>query len=244
MLSISVPCVNTSYDANRIIVLVRGNNSLSQRGLFITVEGGEGVGKSTNMAYIENCLRDSGIDLQVTREPGGTALGEELRQLLLQVREQSVSATTELLLIFAARAQHMEELIEPALAAGRWVLCDRFTDATYAYQSGGRGIDAATVRSLEKLVLGALRPDCTLLLDAPVDVGMARARGRGELDRFEREEIDFFERVRATYLRLAQDGEGRYRVIDASQPLEDVQQQIHKVCRDLLRCTAAGVVSE
>ena len=217
---------------------------MSQRGLFITVEGGEGVGKSTNMAYIENCLRDSGIDLQVTREPGGTALGEELRQLLLQVREQSVSATTELLLIFAARAQHMEELIEPALAAGRWVLCDRFTDATYAYQSGGRGIDAATVRSLEKLVLGALRPDCTLLLDAPVDVGMARARGRGELDRFEREEIDFFERVRATYLRLAQDGEGRYRVIDASQPLEDVQQQIHKVCRDLLRCTAAGVVSE
>jgi dTMP kinase len=196
------------------------------------------------MAYIENCLRDSGIDLQVTREPGGTALGEELRQLLLQVREQSVSATTELLLIFAARAQHLEELIEPALAAGRWVLCDRFTDATYAYQSGGRGIDAATVRSLEKLVLGALRPDCTLLLDAPVDVGMARARGRGELDRFEREEIDFFERVRATYLRLAQDGEGRYRVIDASQPLEDVQQQIHKVCRDLLRCTAAGVVSE
>ena len=217
---------------------------MSQRGLFITVEGGEGVGKSTNMAYIENCLRDSGIDLQVTREPGGTALGEELRQLLLQVREQSVSATTELLLIFAARAQHLEELIEPALAAGRWVLCDRFTDATYAYQSGGRGIDAATVRSLEKLVLGALRPDCTLLLDAPVDVGMARARGRGELDRFEREEIDFFERVRATYLRLAQDGEGRYRVIDASQPLEDVQQQIHKVCRDLLRCTAAGVVSE
>lgn len=217
---------------------------MSQRGLFITVEGGEGVGKSTNMAYIEDSLRDSGINLLVTREPGGTALGEELRQLLLQVREQPVSATAELLLIFAARAQHLEELIEPALAAGRWVLCDRFTDATYAYQSGGRGIDAATVRSLEKLVQGALRPDCTLLLDAPVDVGMARARGRGELDRFEREEIDFFERVRATYLRLAQDGEGRYRVIDASQPLENVQQQIHKVCRDLLRCTAAGVAGE
>lgn len=213
---------------------------MSQRGLFITVEGGEGVGKSTNMAYLENCLRDSGIDLLVTREPGGTALGEELRQLLLQVREQSVSATAELLLIFAARAQHLEELIEPALASGRWVLCDRFTDATYAYQSGGRGIDAATVRSLEKLVQGGLRPDCTLLLDAPVDVGMARARGRGELDRFEREEMDFFERVRATYLRLAEDGEGRYRVIDASQPLEGVQQQIHRICRELLRCTATG----
>lgn len=213
---------------------------MSQRGLFITVEGGEGVGKSTNMAYLENCLRDSGIDLLVTREPGGTALGEELRQLLLQVREQSVSATAELLLIFAARAQHLEELIEPALASGRWVLCDRFTDATYAYQSGGRGIDAATVRSLEKLVQGGLRPDCTLLLDAPVAVGMARARGRGELDRFEREQMDFFERVRATYLRLAEDGEGRYRVIDASQPLEGVQQQIHKVSRELLRCTPTG----
>ena len=213
---------------------------MSQRGLFITVEGGEGVGKSTNMAYLENCLRDSGIDLLVTREPGGTALGEELRQLLLQVREQSVSATAELLLIFAARAQHLEALIEPALASGRWALCDRFTDATYAYQSGGRGIAAATVRSLEKLVQGGLRPDCTLLLDAPVDVGMARARGRGERDRFEREEMDFFERVRATYLRLAEDGEGRYRVIDASQPLEGVQQQIHKICRELLRCTATG----
>lgn len=217
---------------------------MSQRGLFITVEGGEGVGKSTNMAYLENCLRDNGIDLLVTREPGGTALGEELRQLLLQVREQSVSAITELLLIFAARAQHLEELIEPALASGQWVLCDRFTDATYAYQSGGRGIDSAAVRSLEKLVQGALRPDCTLLLDAPVSVGMARARGRGELDRFEREEMDFFERVRATYLRLAEDGEGRYRVIDASQSLEAVQQQIHKVCRELLRCSAAGVSRE
>ena len=209
---------------------------MSRRGLFITVEGGEGVGKSTNMAFLEQRLRDSGVDLVVTREPGGTRLGEELRGLLLQVSEAPVCATTELLLIFAARAQHIHELIEPALAAGQWVLCDRFTDATYAYQSGGRGIAAASVRSLEKLVQGTLRPDCTLLLDAPVNIGMERARGRGELDRFEREQVDFFERVRATYLQLAQEGGGRYRLVDAAQPLERVQQQIDKICRELVRC--------
>jgi dTMP kinase len=214
---------------------------VSKRGLFITVEGGEGVGKSTNMAFLESLLRDSGIDLLVTREPGGTCLGEDLRELLLQVREEPVSPSAELLLIFAARAQHIEECIEPALAAGRWVLCDRFTDATYAYQSGGRGIEAATVRKLENLVQGSLRPDCTLLLDAPVSVGMSRAQGRGELDRFEREEVDFFERVRATYLQLAEESSGRYRVIDASQPLEVVQGQLLKVCRELLRCREKGI---
>ena len=150
---------------------------MSKRGLFITVEGGEGVGKSTNMAYLEAQLRDSGVDLLVTREPGGTRLGENLREVLLQVRDEPVSAMAELLLIFAARAQHLEERIVPALAAGQWVLCDRFTDATYAYQSGGRGIDAAEVRALEAQVQGDLHPDCTLLLDAPVGVGMTRARG-------------------------------------------------------------------
>jgi dTMP kinase len=213
---------------------------LSKRGLFITVEGGEGVGKSTNMAYLEAQLRDSGVDLLVTREPGGTRLGENLREVLLQVRDEPVSAMAELLLIFAARAQHLEERIVPALAAGQWVLCDRFTDATYAYQSGGRGIDAAEVRALEAQVQGDLHPDCTLLLDAPVTVGMTRARGRGELDRFEREEVDFFERVRSTYLQLAEEGGGRYRVIDASQPLEAVQAQLLKVCRELLRCRDSG----
>jgi dTMP kinase len=141
---------------------------------------------------------------------------------------------TELLLIFAARAQHINERIEPALAAGKWVLCDRFTDATYAYQSGGRGVDIDTVRQLEELVQGDLRPDYTLLLDAPVSIGMARARGRGELDRFEQEALDFFERVRETYLQLARGSTGRYRLIDASVSLEAVQRQLTTVCQELL----------
>ena len=208
---------------------------MERRGLFITVEGGEGVGKSTNMAFLAGQLQDAGVDLLVTREPGGTQLGEDLRALLLEVRQEPVSVMSELLLIFAARAQHINAVIEPALAAGRWVLCDRFTDATYAYQSGGRGIAAAQVSTLEHLVQDSLRPDCTLLLDAPVAVGMERARGRGELDRFEREESDFFERVRATYLQLAREGGGRYRVIDASRPLPEVQAELGRVARELLR---------
>ena len=208
---------------------------MGKRGLFITVEGGEGVGKSTNIDFISAQLRDSGIDLLVTREPGGTALGESLRGLLLDVRDEPVSAMAELLLIFAARAQHLSEVIEPALANGQWVLCDRFTDATYAYQSGGRGLDPAHIRSLETLVQDGLRPDCTFLLDAPVGVGLERARGRGELDRFEQEEAEFFERVRATYLQLAAEGSGRYRLIDASRPLAAVQEELSRVVRDLLR---------
>jgi dTMP kinase len=200
------------------------------------VEGGEGVGKSTNIAFLEKQLAGRGVDLVVTREPGGSSLGERVRQLLLAVDEEAVDAMAELLLVFAARAQHISTLIEPTLAAGKWVLCDRFTDATYAYQCGGRGIDRAAVSALEQLVQGELRPDCTLLLDAPVSTGMARAQGRGELDRFEREELAFFERVRATYLELAQASSGRYRIIDASQPLETVQQQLLKVCDELTAC--------
>lgn len=211
---------------------------MSSRGLFITLEGGEGVGKSTNMAFLEQQLQDHGVELVVTREPGGSRLGEDLRQLLLQVRDENISPMAELLLIFAARAQHISECIEPALAAGKWVLCDRFTDATYAYQSGGRGIARSAVSGLEKLVQGELRPDCTLLLDAPVSTGLERARGRGELDRFELEEIDFFERVRATYLDLAEQSSGRYRIIDASLPLEDVQRQLLKICKELTACWA------
>jgi dTMP kinase len=209
---------------------------MSARGLFITVEGGEGDGKSTNIAFLEKQLVGRGVDLVVTREPGGSSLGERVRQLLLAVDEEAIDAMAELLLVFAARAQHISTLIEPTLAAGKWVLCDRFTDATYAYQCGGRGIDRATVSALEQLVQGELRPDCTLLLDAPVSTGMARAQGRGELDRFEREELAFFERVRATYLELAQTSSGRYRIIDAGQPLEIVQQQLLKVCDELTAC--------
>ena len=209
---------------------------MSARGLFITMEGGEGVGKSTNMAFLEDYLRSHGVDVVVTREPGGTRLGEEIRELLLQVRQGQMSSMTELLLIFAARAQHISERIEPALAAGQWVLCDRFTDATYAYQSGGRGVDFDTVRRLEELVQGSLRPDYTLLLDVCVSTGMARARERGELDRIEQEAMDFFERVRATYLQLAEDSSGRYRVIDAGVALDEVQQQLLKIGRELLSC--------
>jgi dTMP kinase len=206
------------------------------RGLFITIEGGEGVGKSTNIAFLESFLRENGVELEVTREPGGTAMAEAIRGLLLEPREESVHPVTELLLMFAARSQHLHSRIEPALAAGKWVLCDRFTDATYAYQSGGRGIPAEMVRQLEQIVQGDLRPDYTLLLDAPVATGMARASERGELDRFEQEQLDFFERVRATYLQLAEESSGRFRLIDASRSLEEVQQQLHKVCRELLTC--------
>lgn len=203
------------------------------RGVFITFEGGEGVGKSTNIAFLQDYLRSRGVELVVTREPGGTRIGEEIRRLLLEVRDDAVAPMAELLLIFAARAQHIAEIIEPALCAGKWVLCDRFTDATYAYQCGGRGLDAAQVRTLETLVQGELRPDCTILLDAPVATGMERANGRGQLDRFEQEHEQFFERVRATYLRLAREGSGRYRVIDAGLPLEEVQQQLLATCREL-----------
>jgi dTMP kinase len=209
---------------------------MTTRGLFITVEGGEGVGKSTNIAFIEEQLKGHGRDLLVTREPGGSALGEEVRRLLLTVGDEPLDPMAELLLIFAARAQHISTRIEPALAAGRWVLCDRFTDATFAYQCGGRGLDRQVVTALEALVQGSLRPDCTLLLDAPADTGMARVRARGELDRFELEELAFFERVRATYLELAGRSGGRYRIIDASQSLDQVQQQLRYVCSELAAC--------
>lgn len=206
---------------------------MNTRGVFISVEGGEGVGKSTNIAFLAALLKGYGVDLLVTREPGGSDLGEEIRRLLLTAGSEPLDPMAELLLIFAARAQHIRTRIEPALAAGRWVLCDRFTDATFAYQCGGRGLDREAVSALEALVQGSLRPDYTLLLDAPAGTGMARVRARGELDRFELEELAFFERVRATYLELAGSSSGRYRLIDASQPLEQVQQQLRTVCGEI-----------
>ena len=209
---------------------------MESRGLFITVEGGEGVGKTTNMQFLQDHLRESGVDMVVTREPGGTALGEDVRELLLKPREEAMAADAELLLVFAARAQHLAQLVEPALARGQWVLCDRFTDATYAYQGGGRQLPMATIRELEQLVQGDLRPDYTLLLDCPVDVGMSRASARGELDRFEQEQAEFFQRVRDTYLQLARESSGRYHVVDASQPLESVESQLETVCAELLAC--------
>lgn len=208
---------------------------MSARGLFITIEGGEGAGKSTAAARLEDRLRRAGTPLLRTREPGGTALGEALRALLLDPSTE-VAAMAELLLIFAARAQHLAQLIEPALATGTWVLCDRFTDATYAYQGGGRQLGASPVTALESLVQRELRPDLTLLLDVPVELGLTRARGRGALDRFEREDLAFFRRVRDAYLRRAARGSGRYRVIDASRPQGEVDAAIDALGAQLLAC--------
>lgn len=213
---------------------------MTTTGLFITFEGGEGVGKSTALNFLQNYLAAADIPLVVTREPGGTPLGEEIRQVLLSVRDSHVDPLAELLLMFAARSQHLQEKIRPALNEGLWVLCDRFTDASYAYQAGGRRLPTLWVQQLEQLVQGDLRPDCTLLLDAPVETGIERARGRGGLDRFEREQRDFFQRVRDTYLRLARESSGRYRIVDASQPLEAVMSQIEEIGQDLLRCRTQG----
>jgi dTMP kinase len=203
-------------------------------GKFITVEGIEGVGKSTNIAHIRGLFEVSGIDVVMTREPGGTPLGEAIRGLLLDPRYIGMSPDCELQLMFAARAEHLAKVILPALGQGKWVLCDRFTDATYAYQGGGRGIDMEKIARLEQWVQGDFRPDLTVLLDVPVAVGLARAGNRGALDRFEQEQMDFFERVRQAYLDLAAHHDGRYRVIDANQPLAGVQHQLDEVLRPFL----------
>ena len=207
----------------------------SQTGKFITLEGTEGVGKSTNMDFMERWLNESGKELVVTREPGGTALGEKLRSVLLDAKEQSMCDDTELLLMFAARAQHLHEVIIPALKCGKWVLCDRFTDATYAYQGGGRGIDMTRIAELEQWVQGDLRPDMTLILDLPVDVGLERAGKRSTPDRFELEKDTFFSKVRETYLSRAADHPQRYRIIDASPSINDVQNSIRAVLEDLIQ---------
>lgn len=200
------------------------------KGLFITLEGGEGVGKSTNMAFIAKFLADNNIPFIQTREPGGTELAERVRGLLLTKNEsENWCDMAELLLMFAARAQHIDQLIKPALNEGKVVLCDRFTDATYAYQGGGRGLNKDQIIQLEQLVQGSLRPDLTLLLDAPLDVGMARAAERSELDRFEVEQMSFFEKVRDAYLERAADNAERFEIIDAAKSLAEVQAQLYKV---------------
>lgn len=202
-------------------------------GRFITVEGTEGVGKSTNLAFIQHWLEAQGHRVLVTREPGGTPLAEELRSLLLAPRDETVDPMAELLMVFAARAQHLEQVIKPALATGTWVLCDRFTDSTYAYQGGGRGFDQSVIAQLETLVQGELRPDLTVILDIEVEKGLARASRRSVPDRFEGEAVAFFERVRAVYRELAARAPNRYAVVDAGQPLEQVQQAIKQVLINL-----------
>ena len=205
---------------------------MQRQGKFITIEGGEGVGKSTNLAYLHGLLNSRGVSFVESREPGGTPLAEELRDTLLRERDETVGSDCELLLMFAARSQHLSRVIVPALTRGDWVVCDRFTDATFAYQGGGRGLDWDRIAQLEQMVQGDLRPDLTLLLDVPVEVGMDRARQRGELDRFEQEQLSFFERVRQAYLKRATEDPQRFRIIDASQPLVQVQQQIGFVIQD------------
>jgi len=209
------------------------SNVVSQ-GRFITVEGTEGVGKSTNMAFIESWLKESGKELVITREPGGTVLGEKLRGVLLDAKEQSMCDDTELLLMFAARAQHLQEVILPALESGKWVLCDRFTDSTYAYQGGGRGIELSRIAELEQWVQGDRRPDMTIILDLPVAIGLERAGKRSAPDRFELEKHDFFNNVRDAFLARAIENPKRYAVIDASPSLDQVQQSIQSVLEKLV----------
>ncbi|MCK7543229.1 dTMP kinase [Marinobacter bryozoorum] len=204
------------------------------RGRFITFEGTEGVGKSTQLETARSALEAAGIEVLVTREPGGTPMAEAIRELLLAPRQESVNSMTELLLMFAARAQHLHERIVPTLEQGTWVLCDRFTDATYAYQGGGRGVPQQQIAALEQLVQGDLRPDHVILLDAPVEVGMARARSRSAPDRFEREQAAFFQRIRDCYLERARLQPLRYHVVDAAQPLADVSRQVSGLITDLL----------
>ncbi|MCJ1884444.1 dTMP kinase [Pseudomonas sp. LA21] len=203
-------------------------------GLFITLEGPEGAGKSTNREYLAERLRERGIEVQLTREPGGTPLAERIRELLLSPSDEAMAVDTELLLVFAARAQHIAEVIRPALARGAVVLCDRFTDATYAYQGGGRGLPVERIAQLESFVQGDLRPDLTLVFDLPVEIGLSRAAARGRLDRFEQEGRAFFEAVRSTYLDRARAEPARYRIVDAAQPLADVQRSLDTLLPTLL----------
>jgi len=192
------------------------------KGRLISLEGGEGAGKSTLLSGLRAHFERSGMDVLYTREPGGTPVGEAIRALVLDPAHRDMAVETELLLMFAARAQLVSEVLQPALAAGRWVLCDRFTDASYAYQGGGRGVDAARIAELERIATGGLKPDLTLLLDLPVAHGRARASQRGDADRIEAERDDFFERVRSAYRARAQAEPRRFRIIDASQPADAV----------------------
>lgn len=197
-----------------------------ERGKFITVEGVEGVGKSTNMEFIVARIETAGFNVMRTREPGGTPMAEQIRQMLLQHGDEALPDLAELLLFFAARSLHIENAIRPALATGTWVICDRFTDASRAYQGAGRGQTMEKINTLANWTHGDLNPDLTVLLDAPEDIGMRRAQKRGATDRLESEQLSFYARVRQQYLALAEQEPERFAVIDASRPLAEVQAQI------------------
>jgi len=205
------------------------------RGRFITLEGIEGAGKSTVAQTVSEWLSARGITVQVTREPGGTPLAERVRKIVLERGQETVPPQAETLLMFAARAIHLENLIRPALARGEWVICDRFTDATRAYQGAGRGLDLDWIEQLAKAVHADVQPDCTLLLDLPVEAGLGRARGRSgqAADRFEAEREEFFERVRQGYLRIARAEPARVRIIDAARTLPEVKEQVERVLERL-----------
>ncbi|MFT5136420.1 MAG: dTMP kinase [Arenicella sp.] len=216
---------------------------------FITIEGQDGAGKSTNIAVIKKQLQQLNIDFLETREPGGTKFGESIRELMLGSNDHSFGDKAELLLMFAARAEHLESVVLPALATGKWVLCDRFTDATYAYQGGGRQLEMQTIAQLEQLVQGDFRPNLTILLDLPVEIGQSRTQQRADdaapEDRFEQQQLDFKQRVRDAYLGIAQSQPDRVKVVDASLALKDVEAAILKVLQDfvapiLLEASRAG----
>jgi len=203
-------------------------------GKFITIEGVEGAGKSTQLAFIKSYLAEQGKDFIVTREPGGTPLGETIRELLLSPSDDAMSVDTELLLMFAARAEHVHKVIKPALAAGKWVISDRFTDATFAYQGGGRGIETSRIESLADWTLLGLKPDLTFLFDLPVEIGQQRVleRNQGQ-DRFEQEKVDFFEKIRHCYLQRAHAEPQRIKIIDSSRSIAEIQQQLTVILNKL-----------
>jgi len=200
-----------------------------QQALFITLEGVEGAGKSTLMEFIADLFSKTGQEVIQTREPGGTKTGEQIRNILLDSNNIGLTNDTELLLMFAAREQHLQEVIKPALSSGKVVICDRFTDASYAYQGGGRGIEQSRIQILETWVQQGLKPDLTLLFDVDVEIGLRRAGKRSEADRFEKEETAFFERIRSCYLARAKNEPERFRIIDSAQSYDNVKQQIHDI---------------
>jgi len=206
-----------------------------ETGKFITFEGIEGVGKSTNMAHLTTLLEEDGCKVLTTREPGGTPMAERLRDMVAEHGDEAMPDIAELLIVFAARALHVNNVIQPALAAGTWVVCDRFTDSSRAYQGGGRGLPQEDINRLAGWVHGDLRPDLTILLDTPVETGMGRAGRRGEPDRFEIEEAEFFTRVRATYLQLAESEPDRFVIVDATRELDVVKEDIAAIAALLLK---------
>ncbi len=208
---------------------------MAKRGKFITIEGQDGAGKSTNIAVIESFLQQQGISYIKSREPGGTPFSENIREILLNSSDTEIGDTAELLLVFAARAQHIEQVIEPALTRGDWVLCDRFTDATYAYQGSGRGLGNSLIAQLEQSVQGDLRPDLTVLLDLPIEIGESRAGQRSSPDRFEQQQLNFKQKVRDGYLVLAKEHAHRVKIVDASKDIAAVAESINDVLDDFYR---------